>query len=208
MAGIDLDGWQQDVLDGGLRLRPDGKLAARRVGLVVPRQNGKTAIVIAAVLQAAVLSEARLILVTSHLVPTNLEAFRTLVEAIKNSPDLAPQLATVHRRNGREAVELVDGTRILFRARGRGSGRGPSPDLIVYDVGPRLPTGSACGSRSGPHDPLLLHRQRDRGPTGMARWTTHSRRPDRHVTRNRIVPAEACGTAATNAESPACTVPT
>src|SRR3954471_17216533 len=47
-AGYDLilDPWQEQVLDGAGGERRDGKHAARDVGVVVPRQNGKDEILI------------------------------------------------------------------------------------------------------------------------------------------------------------------
>ena len=43
-AGLDLDPWQQTVLRESLGVRSDGKWAAFSVGLIVPRQNGKGAV--------------------------------------------------------------------------------------------------------------------------------------------------------------------
>ena len=40
-AGLLLDPWQQLVLLDALALRPDGRWAAREVGLICPRQQGK-----------------------------------------------------------------------------------------------------------------------------------------------------------------------
>src|SRR5262245_18906688 len=41
LAGLDLDEWQQDILEDALALGSGDKWAAFEVGLVVPRQNGK-----------------------------------------------------------------------------------------------------------------------------------------------------------------------
>jgi len=42
--GLEPDPWQRDVLRGWLARRADGKWAASRCGLAVPRQNGKNAL--------------------------------------------------------------------------------------------------------------------------------------------------------------------
>src|SRR6185437_15135570 len=44
MAGLVLDPWQCDVLRDALGEGPDGRWASPFVGLVVPRQNGKGAV--------------------------------------------------------------------------------------------------------------------------------------------------------------------
>lgn len=43
--GLTPDEWQEGVLEGWLGIRPDGKWAAPRCGLAVPRQNGKNGVI-------------------------------------------------------------------------------------------------------------------------------------------------------------------
>lgn len=44
VCGMRLDDWQQHVLAGALGVREDGKWSAGQVGLVLPRQLGKSVV--------------------------------------------------------------------------------------------------------------------------------------------------------------------
>ncbi len=61
LAGLHLDPWQAYVLREALGERPDGQWAAREVGLVVPRQCGKGAILEARELAGLFVLDERLI---------------------------------------------------------------------------------------------------------------------------------------------------
>jgi phage terminase large subunit-like protein len=133
-AGLMLDPWQQDVLCGGLGERPDGKWAATEVGLVVPRQDGKGAIFEALELAGLFLfDDWRLLTHTAHRVDTCLEHFRRVRELVEGTPDLSRRVRTIRNANGQESIELTDGTRLNFKARSKGAGRGFSGDLVVLD---------------------------------------------------------------------------
>ena len=109
LAGLVLDDWQQDVLEDALAVRADGKWAAFEVGVVVPRQNGKGAILEALELHALFREpDCRLILHSAHEFKTAKEAFRRIVGLIDASPKLKKQ-ARVRYTTGEEGVELDDG---------------------------------------------------------------------------------------------------
>src|SRR4051794_39117919 len=57
LAGLRLYPWQQLVLRDGLRERPDGRLWAFEIGLVVPRQQGKGSVLEALELAALFLAD-------------------------------------------------------------------------------------------------------------------------------------------------------
>lgn len=128
-----LDPWQRLVLDGALRERSDGNWAARRVGLVVPRQNGKGAILEAKALHSLFLTDQKLILWSAHLFPTAREGFLRLRNLIESNSELNKRVRNIYDANGRESVWLKDGTRLLFIARSKGGGRGFSPDEVIFD---------------------------------------------------------------------------
>lgn len=133
-AGLILDDWQEDVLDVGLAERADGKWSARQVGVLVPRQNGKGGDLEALELGGLYLfDDCSLIIHSAHEFATSAEAFRRLIDLIDNTDDLRRQVHKVHRAHGSEGVELLDGTRILFKTRTGGGGRGFSGDLVIYD---------------------------------------------------------------------------
>jgi hypothetical protein len=134
LAGLELDGWQQDVLDAALARRPDGKWSAFEVGLIVPRQNGKGSVLEALELAALFRhGETRQILHSAHEFKTAKEGFRRIVGLIKEYPRLEAQVDHIRYTTGEEGIETRDGSRLRFVARSHGSGRGFTADLIVLD---------------------------------------------------------------------------
>lgn len=139
-AGLLLDPWQADALEVALGERADGQWAARQVGLIVPRQNGKGSVLEALELGGLFLFEScRLIIHSAHEFATSAEAFLRLLFLVENTPDLDRLVHKVHRAHGAEGIELKDGTRIKFKTRTSGGGRGFSGDLVVLDEAYNLP---------------------------------------------------------------------
>jgi hypothetical protein len=138
IAGLDLDPWQQTVIDAALSRRADGRWSAMEVGVVVPRQNGKGAILEALELAGLFLCGDQLIIHSAHEFKTAQEAFRRIRALIENSPDLDRLVARVRTANGEEAIELKTGQRLRFMARSAGSGRGFSGDRVILDEAYRL----------------------------------------------------------------------
>jgi len=139
IAGLDLDPWQQFVLEGALGERPDGKWAAFEVGLVVSRQNGKGAILEARELAGLFLLGERLIIHSAHQFDTSLEAFRRLLGLIEDNTEFSKRVRKVSRSHGEEGIELKSGQRIRFRTRTKGGGRGFSGDCLILDEAMDLP---------------------------------------------------------------------
>lgn len=133
-AGLFLDPWQQDVLIGALGESADGGWAATEVGVTLPRQNGKGAILEARELFGLFLDDReRLQTHTAHRFDTCLEHFKRIRDLIEGTPDLARKVKRIREANGDEGIELLDGSRLNFKARSKGSGRGFSGDLVVLD---------------------------------------------------------------------------
>lgn len=141
MAGLDLDPWQQLVLQDALGERADGKWAAFGVGVVVPRQNGKGGILEARELAGLFLLEERFIIHSAHQFDTSIEAFERLVALVENTPSLSRRLAKngVSRSHGSEGIRLKTGQRIRFRTRTKGGGRGFTCDCLILDEAMILP---------------------------------------------------------------------
>lgn len=138
-AGLILDPWQEFVLSGALGERKNGKWAAFEVGLVVPRQNGKGAILEARELAGLFLLGERLIIHSAHQFDTSLEAFRRVLALIEDTPDFSKRVKRVSRSHGEEGIELTNGQRIRFRTRTKGGGRGFTGDCLVLDEAMYLP---------------------------------------------------------------------
>jgi hypothetical protein len=132
-AGLVLDPWQALVLEHSLGRRVDRKWAAFEVGVNVPRQNGKDALLEARELVGLFLLGERLIIHTAHLFSTAKEHFLRLVNLVESNEEFSGRVKQVIRRGGEEAILLKSGARILFKTRGRSSGRGFSGDLVVLN---------------------------------------------------------------------------
>lgn len=138
-AGLHLDPWQAEVLEGALGERPDGRWTATEVGLIVPRQNGKGSILEARELAGLYLFGEQLLLHSAHEFKTAQEAFRRVLSLIQNTPDLDSRVKRVRTSHGEEGIELLSGQRLRFVARSTGSGRGFTGDLVVLDEAYNLP---------------------------------------------------------------------
>jgi hypothetical protein len=132
-VGLELDPWQQLVLDEGLGERMDGRWSAFEIGVMVSRQNGKGGIIEARQLAGLFLFDEQLIMHSAHEFKTAQEAFRRILTLIQNAPDLERRVMRVRTSHGEEGIELRSGQRLRFLARSRGSGRGFSGDCLFLD---------------------------------------------------------------------------
>jgi len=188
-AGLDLDEWQAISLRVWLGTRPGNpdRWAHRRNGMIVPRQDGKGAVLEARQLVGLFLFDwERLIIHTAHEFKTAEESFMRLRGLIEDSP-LRRRLARNGIRTGRgqEAIILEDGSRVKFLARSKKSGRGFTSDLLIYDeamalepatVGASGPTQSArpnpqtiYTATAGDDTSEVLSQVRDQGIQGTPR---------------------------------------
>jgi hypothetical protein len=147
--GLKPDPWQQSTLDDWLAETKQGKLLSGVGALMVPRQNGKNAVLeVVELFKMTILG--RHILHTAHEVKTARKAFtrlRSFFENEREYPDLARMLKTVRSTNGQEAIILhaadcetmapgcscKGGGSVEFVARSRGSARGFTVDDLVCD---------------------------------------------------------------------------
>jgi hypothetical protein len=141
-AGLELDDWEAHVLRHSFARQPDGEWAAFRIGLIVPRQNGKGAVLEARELANLFILARRLTIHSAHQFDTSLEAFRRLLFLIEDTPELEQQVKRVSRSHGEEGIELKGGERIRFRTRTKGGGRGFSCDDLILDEAMILPESS------------------------------------------------------------------
>jgi hypothetical protein len=219
LAGIELDPWQQQELTHGLGEAPDWKCsrctyrvpdriacpAHPRAGLihpwaafevceVVPRQNGKSELLVARMLGGLFVLEEQLQIYSAHLFDTAMEIFRRLAFVIENCDDLrrevkhrGSRMVGVRNSHGEEGVELGSGLRVRFKARTGGGGRGFSCDTLYLDeamilpesfLGATVPTlsampnpqihlaGSAADEEDPSHDGIVLAKRRARAIRG------------------------------------------
>lgn len=141
-AGITLDGWQEEVLRAAMGERADRTWAAKRVGVSLARQNGKSQLLVARALAGVLLFEEKKIVISAHQQDTARETFSKLVELLE--ADGNEWLMDRVRPNGimnainREAVKFKNGATIQFKARTGAGGRGFSSDCLLLDEAQRL----------------------------------------------------------------------
>lgn len=183
--GLYLDPWQRHVVRESLGERRDGTYAAFEVGLLVPRQNGKGAVLEARELAGLFLFGEGLILHSAHEFKTAQEAFRRVLFHVENNDELNKRVKRVRTSHGEEGIELKTGARLRFVARSTGSGRGFSGDTVILDeaynlasegMSALLPTLSArpnpqiwYTSSAGMSTSDQLRRVRERGLAGESK---------------------------------------
>lgn len=136
-AGIVLDNWQEMILQAAMGERRDNTWAAKRVGVTVPRQNGKSQLLVARALAGAVLFGEKKIVISAHQQDTAREAFSKLIEILEAEGN--GWLMDRVRPNGimnainREQVKFRNGATIQFKARSGAAGKGFSSDCLMLD---------------------------------------------------------------------------
>lgn len=132
-AGLHLDPWQEYVVRGMLGERLDGKFVAPRVGVVVPRQQGKGVILEARALAGMFLLEEPFMIWTAHELKTAQAAFIRLRSWIDGAPDLAKHVQQYYTGNTENSIVFKDGRVLRFLARTPGSGRGLTASTLILD---------------------------------------------------------------------------
>lgn len=139
VAGLVLDPWEAFVLEQSLGETAEGLWAASEIGLVVPRQNGKDAVLEARELAGLFLFKEPLILHSAHHFKTAQEHHRRLVGLIEGSDELSRRVKRISRSHGEEGIELIGGQWIRFFARTKGGGRGFTAPLVIFNEAMMLP---------------------------------------------------------------------
>lgn len=177
--GINLDDWQQFCLRESLGLKENGRWSSKEVAVLTPRQNGKTLIAEARELVGLFLLGEKLIIHSAQLFPTAHESYLRMCRLIETCPELDKLVHKKRSGNNNVGIELKNGSRLLYMARGRDPGRGFSGDLVVLDeayslapemIGALIPALSArpnpqiwYASSTGHEDSDVLLKARDRG---------------------------------------------
>lgn len=145
-AGLVLDQWQRAAVDDILAEDEKGNWAAFEAAVVVPRQNGKGAILETLELAGLFLFGEQLIIHSAHEFKTAQEAFLRILSLVQNTPELDSKVRRVRTSHGEEGIELKNGNRLRFLARSNGSGRGFSCDRLIYDEAYDLPAETVAAS--------------------------------------------------------------
>jgi len=125
--------WQREVVDVALELE-DGSPAYRETVLTIPRQSGKTTLILALVLHRALRwgGPQRI----AYTAQTGHDARQKLLDdwvpLIERSP-FAPLIERVYRANGDEAIIFKNGSRVEVLRNSISAGHGRTLDLAIID---------------------------------------------------------------------------
>lgn len=124
--------------------RADGKWAAQLAGLSVPRQNGKTQLMLSRALAGALLFDERKIVISAHRQDTATENFSKIMEIVEDDANgwlrarLRPGRDGTRTAMNREQLRFLNGATISFKTRTGPGNRGFSSDCLMLDEGQRL----------------------------------------------------------------------
>lgn len=131
--GVQLDEWQENVLEAAMGERADGRWAARIVGVSTPRQNGKSQLIVARALAGVLLFDEQTIIVSAHQTDTAREVFQRLLDIIEANPSLERRVESVMKAINREYIRFTSGHTIKIKARSISGSRGFSADCLLLD---------------------------------------------------------------------------
>lgn len=133
--GLALDPWQELILEAAMGERTDRTWAAKRVGVSVPRQNGKSQLLVARAVAGALLFGEKKIVVSAHQQDTARESFAKLMELIEADANVAlrDRVKSVMNALNRESVKFTNGAQIQFKSRSGPGGKGFSSDCLLLD---------------------------------------------------------------------------
>lgn len=134
--------WQEELALRLLELDEHGHYRFRIFVVLVARQNGKTRFLRVLALWRLLDQKAPLVVAAAQDRSRAFEVWEDAIAKIEAHPELAPRLGRVWRRTNDEYFQVLDepaddGGRTTgtyrIKAATRGSGRGPSADLVPFD---------------------------------------------------------------------------
>ena len=133
VLAITLLPWQQWLAIHALELLPDGSLRFRNVVVLVARQNGKSTLAQVLSLWWLYVCGCKMVLGTAQDLDTAEEVWAGAVDMAEGVEELADEIDTVSKVNGKKALILKSGERYQVKAANRKAGRGKSGDRILLD---------------------------------------------------------------------------
>jgi phage terminase large subunit-like protein len=131
-----LDEWQEQALEAAMGERQDGRWASKFVGLSVPRQNGKSQIIVARALAGVLLFGEKMIIISAHETDTAREVWKRLIDVVEDNPTLEARVTGRMDAINREFLSFGKGANkqtIKLKARRAGGSRGFSADCLLLD---------------------------------------------------------------------------
>jgi hypothetical protein len=131
-CGITPYPWQRLLVEHTFGFVEDGLFAAPKVGVNVPRQNGKGEFLLMRQLGGIFVLGEKVITHTSQMQDTSLEAMKRLIEAVEEGGLTGMLKGKPRYTNGQEAIHFQTG-RVRFRTRSKTSARGWSGQCVIFD---------------------------------------------------------------------------
>jgi len=156
-GGLVLDEHQTDVIEALLGYREDDRFACREGAVVEPRQNGKGGILEARELYGVEVLEEELLIHSAHEYATALEAFYRMTVLVEEA---GLRVRKVRNAHGEQGIDFMNGSRLRYRTRTRGGGRGFSCDFLALDEAMFLPEfafGALTPTQSARGNPQIVY---------------------------------------------------
>ena len=132
-VGFPLLPYQQWLAVESHRVRPDGRWAARTLGAIVARQNGKSAFMRQLILWSMFEGGISRVISMAQNRALALDQFKQAIEVIEANAHLSAQVKRVNRTNGQEALVLNSGQQWQIVAATMEGPRGRTADLLWID---------------------------------------------------------------------------
>jgi phage terminase large subunit-like protein len=131
--GFPLLPWQADLARDCLRYKPDGRWAHPLIGIMLPRQQGKSTFMALRILFGIYVLGEKMHLATAHKLTTSSEIFYKVSQMIEDSQLLLDNFSKKYESKGSQEIRFKNGARYLIRA-GNSAARGiAAPDVIHID---------------------------------------------------------------------------
>lgn len=134
LCGIKLLPWQKHVLKQMLARDHDLEhWAARECLLLVPRQNGKSLVLMIRMLLGALLLNDKTIMYSAHDYRTSLDFWLMMLDTLESVPILKKRIVKTRNSAAERKIIFDNGNVITMISRTSNAGRGLHPDLVVFD---------------------------------------------------------------------------
>jgi phage terminase large subunit-like protein len=131
--GFPLLPWQELLAMETLKYKPDGRWGHPLVGIMLPRQQGKSTFMALRILFGIYKLDEKMHLATAHKLTTSSEIFFKVGQMIDDSHILQENFSKKYESKGSQEIRFKNGARYLIRA-GNSAARGiAAPDVIHID---------------------------------------------------------------------------
>lgn len=169
-VGLIPDPEQRLALDMMFAVDKRGKSAVFEFAVICARQNLKTGLFKMAAMGWLFLTAVELTVWSAHEFQTTREAHRDMVALIDSSAWFSRKVKAIYDSSNDKSIHLLNGSRLIFKARTQSGGRGLSGDKVILDEAFALQAGhvaSLLPTVSAKPDPQIAYAS----SAGMARST-------------------------------------